>query len=93
MDLDVDDGAGPSQQLVNMIDEKTYITSMDVLPSKINRKRRCASIDSAEEATVEKVYVRSSESYDSSPLLNLSDEVLIEILKNCNSITLHALSQ
>lgn len=91
MDLDVDDGAGPSQQLLNMIDEKAYITSMDVLPSKINRKRRCSSIDSAEEATVEKVYVRSPESF--SPLLNLSDEVLLEILKNCNSITLHALSQ
>ena len=58
--------------------------------NKFSRKRRCSS---SESEPLGKVFVSSAESDSFSNLLNLSDEVLLEILKNCDSITLDTLSQ
>lgn len=58
---------------------------------KPNRKRRLSMV---EEEPSGKVFVQDSEDdYHYSKLLSLSDEVLLEILKNCNSLTLDALSK
>lgn len=92
MDLDIDN-AGPSSKSSDVsidIDcDETQIDSATCNKQKPNRKRRLSMI---EEEPSGKVFVQDDD-YHYSKLLSLSDEVLLEILKNCNSLTLDALSK
>lgn len=54
------------------------------------KKRRLSDEDSAPS---EKVFIKDSSDCDTSPLLNLSDEVLLEILKNCSGPELLSISK
>lgn len=97
MDLDLDN-AGPSSKSSGLsIDIDVDDTQNDSSSNsncnkqKPNRKRRLSMI---EEEPSGKVFVQDSDDdYHYSKLLSLSDEVLLEILKNCNSLTLDALSK
>lgn len=92
MDLDIDDEleAGPS----NSATMKTITQNSDPpkISSSSSSSRKRHNTDNTE-PPLGKVFVSSSEEYDNySPLLNLSDEVLLEIFQNCNSVTLDAVS-
>lgn len=96
MDLDIDN-AGPSSKSSGLsIDIDVDETHNDSSNSnsnkqKPNRKRRLSMI---EEEPSGKVFVQDSDDdYHYSKLLSLSDEVLLEILKNCNSLTLDAMAK
>ncbi|KAJ6637942.1 hypothetical protein Bhyg_10673, partial [Pseudolycoriella hygida] len=96
MDLDIEN-AGPSSRSSSLsiqIDEDELANDrydLDSCNPKPSRKRR---LSLAEEEPSGKVFVQDSDDdYDFSRLLSLSDEVLLEILKNCNSLTLDALSK
>lgn len=96
MELDIDN-AGPSSKSSGLsididIDETQNDSSNSTSNKpKPNRKRRLSML---EEETSGKVFVQDSDDdYHYSKLLSLSDEVLLEILKNCNSLTLDALSK
>lgn len=91
MDYDIDDGAGPSR-IVNSIEQTSQINKSLWLDNPLkssNRKRRLSSPDNEPSG---KIFVCSSDS-TTSKLLTLSDEVLLEILKYCSSVTLDALSR
>lgn len=96
MDQNIDN-AGPSSKSCGLsIDIDFDETQNDSSNSnsnkpKPNRKRRLSLI---EDETSGKVFVQDSDDdFHYSKLLSLSDEVLLEILKNCNSLTLDALSK
>lgn len=91
------DNAGPSSKSAGVsididVDEaQSNSSNCSVSKPKPNRKRR---LSMAEEEPSGKVFVQESDDdYHYSELLSLSDEVLLEILKNCNSLTLDALSK
>lgn len=95
MDLDIDN-AGPSGKSSGLsvdidVDEiQNDSSNSNANKQKPNRKRRL----SIGEEPSGKVFVQDSEDdCNYSKLLSLSDEVLLEILKNCNSLTLDALSK
>lgn len=68
-----------------------------------NRKRRLSNIEPDEINLQNKkillsidespAYVGESDGLDEFTLLDFSDEILLEIFLNCNSLTLHALSK
>lgn len=96
MELDLDN-AGPSSKSsglsieIDVDDTQNDSSSNSNCNKKPNRKRRLSMI---EEEPSGKVFVQDSDDdYHYSKLLSLSDEVLLEILKNCNSLTLDALSK
>lgn len=96
MELDIDNAGHSSKSSSLSIDidvDETQCDSFNGSNQKLkpNRKRRLSMI---EEEPSGKVFVQDSEDdYNYSKLLSLSDEVLLEILKNCNSLTLDALSK
>lgn len=73
-------------------DEEIISVCSESTPTTSNKRKRSHSCSDTEPS--EKVFVTSPEiTQEYSKLLNLSDEVLLEILKNCNSSTLIALSR
>lgn len=73
---------------------------MVLLSGKVARKRKrstdndrpdCDKVFVQESGTVD--FISESSAATKSLLLNLSDEVLLEILQHCNSVTLDALAQ
>lgn len=99
MDLDIEN-AGPSSKSSGLcididVDETQNDSSngsnSNSNKQKPNRKRRLSMI---EEEPSGKVFVQDSDDdYHYSKLLSLSDEVLLEILKNCNSLALDAVAK
>lgn len=94
MDFDIDDEleAGPSSAAMKAATTTTTEIS-DPSKTSTSGSRKRHNTDNVE-LPLGKVFVSSSEKYDNfSPLLNLSDEVLLEIFQNCDSVTLYSVSR